>query len=214
MMQRFLSFGYLATIVGGVALASGALVQILGSQGQPFSAQVVTASFIVAAALRLIGATGILIGVTAIYARQSDPAGAFGLVAYVLVVAGMVIHLGTISSDLFVTGAFASRAPGILDGSISDSRLSAMFLASWLLTTTLALLGIATLRAGVYRRAVGWLLITAGVITLIPLDGVMTEVLYATALAVTGLLARRSTPTTPSAGAPVEAAALQGRKAG
>jgi hypothetical protein len=190
-MQRFLSFGYLAAIAGGLLLAVGALVAQAGAQGQAFSAQVVTTSFVISAALRLIGATGILIGVTAIYARESDLAGVFGLVAYVLVVIGMVLHLGTICTDLFVTGALAVNAPGILDGSVSDTRLTIMFMASWLFTTTLVLLGIASLRARMYGRAVGWLLVAAGAVSLIPLDGLVTEAMYAILFAVTGFLASR-----------------------
>jgi hypothetical protein len=197
-MQRYLSFGYLATIAGGLLLAVGSILSLTIAQ-DPFSAKVVTTAFVVSSALRLLGATAIIIGVTAIYVRESARAGTFGLIAYVLVILSMVLQAGTMWSDLFVTGALAANAPQLLDGTASDGRLDAAFLTAWVLNTTFVLLGIATLRARVFPRLVGWMLIVMGAITVIPLpfDGPVFEVVIGGACAVAGVAARR----VPSVGA-------------
>lgn len=194
-MQRYLSFGYFATIAGGVLLAIGSAMA-LAVGDEPFSVRAVTTTFIVSSALRLLGAVGIILGVTAIYVRQASRAGTFGLVAYALVIVNMVLQAGTMWSDLFVTGALAANAPQVLDGTASDGRLDAAFLAAWLLNATFVLLGIATLRARVFPRIVGWMLIVMGAITIVPLpvDGPVYEIVIGVACAVAGLAARRVAP--------------------
>lgn len=194
-MQRYLSFGYLATIVGGLLLALGSALSLAVAQ-DPFSAKVVTTGFIVSSALRLLGATAIIIGVTAIYVRQAASAGTFGLIAYTLVILNMVMQAGTMWSDLFVTGALAANAPQVLDGTAPDGRLDAAFLAAWVLNSTFILLGIATLRARVFPRLVGWMLIVMGAITAVPLpvDGPAFEIVIGASCAVAGFAARRITP--------------------
>jgi hypothetical protein len=191
-MQRYLSFGYLAMILGGLLLAAGSALS-LTIPDEPFSAKVVTSVFVVSSALRLLGTTAIIVGVTAIVVRQSPRSGAFGLAAYSLVMVNLVLQAGTMWSDTFVTGALAAYAPQVIDGSTADGRLDAAFLSAWILNTTFVLLGIATLRARVFDRLVGWMLITMGAITLIPLpvDGPVYEVVIGAACAVAGISARR-----------------------
>lgn len=191
-MQRFLSFGYLALIAGGLLLSFGSALS-LTLTGDPFSVQVATGTFAVSAGLRLVGAVGVIIGLTAVYVRESDQAGRLGLVAYVLVILNMVLQASWMWADLFVSGAIAASAPGILDGTVADPRLDAGFLLAWFMNATFIVLGIATLRARVFVRPVGWALVAIGVITLVPLpfDGPVYEVLIGAACAVAGFSARR-----------------------
>jgi hypothetical protein len=191
-MKRFISFGYIAMLVGGLVLATGSLVEGLNRPGDPFSAQVTTSAFALSAALRLTGAALALMGIVAICVRQADRAGRFGLVAYVLVVVNMVMQLGSMWCDLFVTDMLSRHAPALLDDSNLQGRLGVGFMMAWLLNATFILLGIATLRAKVFGRVVGWSLLAVGVITLLPLpfDGPWFEVLIGLAFAVTGWFAR------------------------
>lgn len=194
-MQRFLSFGYLALITGGLLLAAGSALSLTSATG-PFSIQVTTTTFAVSAGLRLVGAVGMLVGLTAVYVRESDTAGRFGLAAYVLVMANMVLQASWMWADLFVSGVLASTAPGVLDGTVADPRLDAGFLLAWLMNATFVILGVATLRARVFGKLVGWALIAAGIVTLVPLpfDGPVYEVLIGAAVVVAGVSARRVPP--------------------
>ena len=194
-MQRFLSFGYLALIAGGLLLAAGSALSLTLSE-DAFSVQVTSGTFMVSAGLRLAGAVGMIVGLTAVYVREADRAGRLGLVSYVLVVVNMVLQAGWMWADLFVTGALATGSPGVLDGTVQDPRLDAAFLAAWLMNATFIVLGVATLRARVFRRSVGWALIAAGVVTLIPLpfDGPVYEVIIGVAVAIAGATAHRVPP--------------------
>ena len=194
-MQRYLTFGYLATVVGGLFLAVGSAIALPGSS-TPFSEQAVTSAFIASSSLRLAGVALMMIGLTAIYVRTSDRAGVFGLIAYGLVMVNLVLQSGTMFADLFVTGALAAHAPAVLDGSVDDARLSTAFLLAWVFNTTLVLMGIATLRARVFSKVVGWSLIVMGAITVIPLpvDGPVYEIVISAACVLAGVYARRVSP--------------------
>lgn len=193
-MSRFLTYGYTLAILGGLLLASGAGLQAATTNGQAFSAQVLTTTFAVSATLRLVGAIAMTIGFMALYVRAADSAGRFGLLAFTLVVANMMAQAAWMWSDLFVTGTLAEYAPGVLDGTIDSGRLGVGFLAAWILNASIALLGIALLRARVFPRTVGIALIVAGAITALPLpvDGPVYEVIIGLAVLVAGLAAHRS----------------------
>ena len=94
----------------------------LRPQSASFSVQVTTSMFAVSAALRLAGAIAMIIGFTALYLPAADRAGRFGMVAYFLTVANLVLQAGWMWADLFITGAFAANAPGVLDGTVDDGR--------------------------------------------------------------------------------------------
>ena len=193
-MSRFLTYGYTLAIIGGLLLASGSALQTATTNGQTFSAQVLTTAFALSATLRLLGAIAMTIGFTALYVRASDPAGRFGLFAFTLVVANMIAQAAWMWSDLFLTSALAQNSPGVLDGTIDSPRIGVGMLTAWLLNTSIALLGIALLRARVFPRTVGIALLVAGAITALPLpfDGPMYEVIIGLAVLTAGVAARRS----------------------
>ena len=151
-MDRFLHVGRITLIVGGLLLATGAGLQAATSGGDPFSVQVTTSAFTVSAALRLAGAIAMIIGLTALYLPAADRAARFGLVAFFLAVANLVMQASWMWADLFVTRAFAANAPGVLDGTADDGIMGLGFMAAWLFNATAILLGIALLRSRTYPR--------------------------------------------------------------
>lgn len=195
-MERYLRFGYWSTLIGGLLLLAGAALTAVNANGQPFSEQVVTSTFAVATSLRLLGVMAMIIGFAAIAARQSSSLGRFGLVAYGLAVANLVLQAGWMFSDLFVTSVLAARAPDVLDGTGDTGRLGAAFLIAWLMNVSIALFGVATLRARVLPRTVGWSLVAAGLLTLVPLpfDGPVYEVMIGAAVAIAGWSLRKVAP--------------------
>jgi hypothetical protein len=205
-MEHFLHVGRITLIVGGLLLAIGSGLQAATSGGEPFSVQVTTSVFAASAALRLAGAVAMIIGLTALYLPVADRAGRFGLVAYYLVVANLVMQAGWMWADLFITRAFAANAPGVLDGTAEDGIMGIGFMLAWLLNATLILLGIALLRSRTYPRGVGIAVIVMGAITLLPMpfDGPVFEVIIGSMAALAGVLAVRTAP------APITAPALEG----
>src|SRR5690606_30677985 len=133
------------------------------------------------------------VGVSALAARQADRAGRFGIVAYLLTIASLVLHAGWMFSDAFISGAVAAHAPGILDGTVDDPRIGLAAMAGWIANAAVVLLAVATLRAHVFPKVTGWALVAMGGMTLIPLplDGPAYEVLIGLAGAVAGWGATR-----------------------
>lgn len=198
-MHRFLLFGYASLVVGGLLLAAGAGLH--ATLGSPLSAIAVTPAFAISAALRLAGATGMIVGMTAITAAASLRGGRLALAAGVLVTANLVLQAGWMWADLFLSHAVAGSAPGVLDGTIDDPRLSIGFLTAWLMNVSFAFLGLVVLRTRSHRRLAGWGLVLMGVITLIPLpvDGPIYEVVIGLVCAMVGVAARTPiTARTPS----------------
>jgi hypothetical protein len=195
-MERFLHVGRITLIVGGLLLALGSGLQAATSGGDPFSVQVTTSVFAVSAALRLAGAIALIIGLTALYLPAADRAGRFGLIAYFLVVANLVMQAGWMWADLFITRALAANAPGVLDGTADNGIMGVGFMLAWLLNATVILLGIALLRSRTYPRGVGTAVIIMGAITLLPMpfDGPVFEVIIGSMAALAGVLAVRSAP--------------------
>ena len=193
-MNRFLRAGYWALLLGGVVLAAGAALSL--TVAGPMSQQALSGRFELGAVLRMLGTTAIIVGVGALAARQAERAGVFGIVAYLLAVASLVLHAGWMFSDAFISGAVAAHAPGILDGTIDDARIGLAAMASWIANAAVLLLGIATVRARVLPRLTGWALVVMGGITLVPLplDGPAYEVLIGAACAVAGWSATRVAP--------------------
>lgn len=208
-MDGYFRLGYWATLIGGLLLAVGAAATAVNADGRPFSAQVLTGPFVVATALRLLGAIALVIGLSGIAGRQAGRFGAFGLAAYVLAVANLVLQAGWMFCDLFATSVLS---PAVLDGTGDQGRLGVGFMLAWLMNVSFALFGIATLRARVFGRPVGVALIAAGVVTLVPLpfDGPVYEVLIGAAVTVAGWYAlRTSSDESTGATPPVPASAPQ-----
>lgn len=107
--------------------------------------------------------------------------------------ANLVLQAGWMFSDLFVAPVLADVAPQILDGD-TPSRLGIGFMLAWLANTSLVLLGFAVLRTRSLPLPVGWGLIVAGAVTLVPLpvDGPIYEIVIGVALVVAAAAARRT----------------------
>lgn len=193
-MNKFLTTGYWSLLVGGLVLAAGSGLALTVSG--PMSVQALSGRFELAGILRLLGTTLIIVGVSAVAARQADRARTFGIAAYVLTVASLVLHAGWMFSDAFISGAVAAHAPGILDGTVEDPRIGLAAMVGWLANAAVLLLAIATLRARVLPRTVGIAFLVAGGVTLVPLpiDGPAYEVLIGVACAVAGWAATRVAP--------------------
>jgi len=143
-----------ATIRGsGLILATGALA--FGASGvlpSLLPANTIPTPF--GNTLLLTGSILIILALPGMYARQAEAAGWLGLVGHVLLEVGMVPSVVYAAVPLFYPGI---NAP--LDG--SASTVADLLGTGWLLG--MALTGVAILRARVYSRGTGILLLLAAV---------------------------------------------------
>jgi hypothetical protein len=140
----------IAMRLSGLALVAAALVlgamAVLGSLGRPgpFYSPLVSL-------LALVGALLLLLALPGMYARQAEAAGWLGLVGYVGLSVGNVLFIGFAAGPLFNPS---------LTGLNSEISVAAFVLGLALLLG-LVLTAAATLRAAVYPRWAGILLLAA-----------------------------------------------------
>ena len=194
-MDRFVRFGLWSGVVGGVLLVAGAGLAWAAAGDKPLSAQAIGTAFVVASALRLAGATAMLLGITGLAAGASARRGWLLYVGYVLCVANLVLQAGWMFTDLFLSDTMARRAPDVLDGTAASmGRLDSGAMLAWVMNLAFVVLAVVLLRSRAYARTTGIALIVAGALTVLPLpiDGMGYEVLIGLAFAVASVTAVRS----------------------
>lgn len=191
-MDRFIRFGLVAGLAGGLLLALGSGVSVATAGGHPLSVQTTTSAFVLGSALRLLGAIGMLLGISGLVALCAERGRTFLMTAYALAVGGLALNLGWIWSDLFISDTFAKVAPGVLDSTTAQgTRLDSGALGAWIANVTLVILAVAVARTRTVRRGSWLALVAAGIVTLVPLpfDGPVYEVLIGIAFAAAAGLA-------------------------
>jgi hypothetical protein len=153
----------LAAIGSGVVGVIGDPLALLVDLEDPLSAT--TASYAIVLLVYLISAALLLLGLVGLYGSQSQAAGTLGLVGFLLAFLGTVLLAGVFWFELYVAPALAAQAPELLEAEV---RLAGFILTSLFAAVGWVLFEVATLRAGVYPRWAGVLLIV-GAIAFFPL---------------------------------------------
>lgn len=130
----------------------------------------------------LIGSLLFVIGLPGMYLRQAGRAGVLGLVGFIMVFFGILLQGATFSTlQVTVLPWLAQVAPKLLEGNNLPVGVFLLLLVSGLLYIIGAiLLGIATMRARVFPRWTGVLLIIAGIgllLTLPPLPPILGAII-------------------------------------
>lgn len=176
--------GGLAAVLAGMLFIIYDLLSLSWGEAG-LSEAATTGSYALVEALHLIGGVLLLGGLVGLYARQAQPAGTLGVVAFLVTFAGTALFVGVIWILIFVAPSVAGVAPELL----SDSPAGALgigFTLSFVLGSLGWLLfGVVTLRAGVYPRAAAILLIVGVVLNFFPIP--VSAVVWEAAIAWLGL---------------------------
>ena len=167
----------LAAMVGGLLFVVAELLNLPTLNVETFSETATTMSFAIQQLAFLLGAVFVLLGLCGLYVRQSEAAGALGLIGFLVAFLGTVLIGGLGWAGTFVVPALADVAPEFLDvGPPPGFFLTLItFGVGWLL------FGIATLLARVYPRTPTILLLIGAVIAVFPLP--FTVIVLAIAVA-------------------------------
>ena len=171
----------LAALISGVLAAIGDLLRLVVDVEDPGSAT--TASYAIVFLLYLISTALLLLGLVGFYTSQSQAAGIVGFVGFLVAFLGTVLLAGALWFELFITPALATEAPGLLEAELGLPGFILMLLfgaVGWVL------FGVATLRARVYPRWAGVLLIVGGVIAFFPLP--LVGIIFSVTVAYLGFL--------------------------
>jgi hypothetical protein len=153
-----------AAIFGGLLLISGDILGLAaGQSGDTYTGTPIEK---VMGILFLAGKVFVLLGLVGLYLRQANSAGRFGLVAFLIALAGTGLMIASDWSEVFTAPILYDLAPELFETS-PPALIMAGFILNFV-TETLGwlLFGIATFRARVLPRPAA-LLVAAG--PLIPL---------------------------------------------
>jgi hypothetical protein len=175
-------WGGLAALVGGVLFVVAELLILPTLNVETLSETATTASFAIQQWAYLLGVVFVLLGLLALYVRQSEAAGALGLIGFLVAFFGTVLAAGFFWASAFIAPALADVAPEFLDeGPPPGFFLTAIaFVLGWLL------FAVGTLRARIFPRAAAILLIVGAVVIVVPLP--FTFVVFAVAVAWLGFV--------------------------
>jgi uncharacterized membrane protein (DUF485 family) len=169
-VKRFEGVAKPSTLAAGsVFLLGGVLDVALRFTGDPASALVQTPLFAVRSVALLGGALLLILALVAIYERRAHQIGPFGFSAAIVAGTGTILISGLFWAEAFLYPTLGRVAPNLLDGTVRPGSYSfglllsaAVFGVGWIL------LGIAMLRARVYRVLPAVLIVAGGAVSLIP----------------------------------------------
>jgi hypothetical protein len=158
----------LAAVAGGAIIAVMAFVIAIANasagEEEPFSVVAMTSAWQIGMPFMLLAMILILLGLVGLYGRQAEQAGSFGLVAFLFAFVGTALAVGLMWVFAFVLPALAEGAPAFLDDEPPGALGVAFFVSFILFALGWLLFGVASLRARVFPRWAGVLLIVGAIL--------------------------------------------------
>jgi len=124
------------------------LLEVIVSGSKSFSEFAVATSWTVLSTMYLLGSMLLLVALVGLYARQSEAAGALGLVGFLAALVGTGLLVGSFWTQAFVVASSATEAPAFLDAEEIAGPLDMGFMLSGIVVPLgRVLFGMTTLRA-------------------------------------------------------------------
>ena len=143
-------------------------------------AQVLSAPWLLVTLLVLVGSLLFVIGLPSMYLRQAGRAGVLGLIGFILLFLAILLQGAAFSSVQIVILPFlAQKAPQLMAG-LPVSAFLLLLISGLMQMIGAILLGIATMRASVFPRWAGILLLASGillVLTIPPLPSLLSNII-------------------------------------
>ena len=153
--------------LSGISLFIGGLLTALGVMPVLFTGDDATSTLAATAALfRVVGGMLIMVGLPGVYGQQATRGGVVGLIGFVFT-SFYILILGVAGDTInaFVLPFLASQAPALLKGSLPSGLENFFVIGQLLGLVGGVLLGIATLRAAVFSRWAGILLLVGAALS-------------------------------------------------
>lgn len=153
-------------IAGSLLILFASIVEAILFPGHSSTpAQVLSASWPLVILMTLIGSLLFVIGLPGMYLRQAGRAGVLGLVGFILLFFAILLEGAAFSSvQIVVLPLLAQKAPQLLGGnSLPLSGFLLLLISGLMQVIGAILLGIATMRACVFPRWTGVLLLISGI---------------------------------------------------
>ena len=162
---RLLLLGGRISVVGAVlVLASQLLGAFFATDPATLAATAASAPFLVFSLLKLVGFVLLMLGLVSLYARQALAAGSLGFVGFVSAFTGTALVAGDWWFEAFALPWLAQVAPELLTTPASGTLLAGGTISFLTFSIGWVLFGAATLRARVFPRWVGVLLVAGALL--------------------------------------------------
>lgn len=176
----------LAAVLGGVLFLVGEVLSFTTETAhstEDLSEWATTTPWLFTWALFLLGGVLLQIGLVGLYVRQSEAAGIYGLVGFVVAFLGTALAVGAIWSQLFIVPDLGVEFPTAQPAGVP--RVTDQLVGAYWFTTSFMVLfpigwyvfGVNAWRARVYSRAAAMVLMVGALLALIPvpLSGIVLD---------------------------------------
>jgi hypothetical protein len=162
--ENLIRWGGLAAITGGVLIIIYDVLDATVFAGEHTSEMLTSGSWLLVQILGLAAILLIALASVGLYVRQARQTESLGLIGFVLAFVGTIMVFGVQWSEAFMGPMMAEEAPEILTVEPSGAFLIGISLTFLLFAIGWLILGLATIRGGVFPRGAGVLLSVGGVL--------------------------------------------------
>ena len=164
--QKLVRWGGLAALIASILSIAIEIVLMATIRNQAYSTAALTTEWSLLYTLRLIAVILLMLGLVALFARQSQNMRAFGVVAFVIASIGTMLIFGFAWALLFVFPAMAKAVPTFLD-KLANEPGSGLVITLFLVTIGWFLFGLASLRAKVLPAGSAWTVMVGAFMALV-----------------------------------------------
>ena len=163
--HTLIRWGGLAALVASIISIAIEIAFLATIGKQAYSIAALTTEWSVLYSLRLVAVILLMLGLVALFARQSQKMGTFGVIAFVIASIGTMLIFGFAWALTFTFPAMAESVPEFLDAHAAAPGVG-MVLTLFLITVGWFLFGIASLQAKVLPTAAVWVVIVGSFLAL------------------------------------------------
>lgn len=159
-------WGGLSALIASIVSIAIEISFLIAIGNQAYSVAALTMEWSILYMFRLIAVILLMLGLFALFIRQSKKMGIFGLVAFVIAATGTMLIFGFAWTLTFTFPAMAEVVPAFLD-SFAAAPSIGVVLTLFLVTIGWLLFGIATLRAKILPAGAAWVVIVGSFLALV-----------------------------------------------
>ena len=163
--HTLIRWGGLAALIASIVSIAIEIALMVTIKNQAYSVAALTTEWSVLYMLRLIAVMLLMLGLVALFARQSQKMGIFGVVAFIIAAIGTMLIFGFAWALEFAFPVMAEAVPTFLDAYAAAPSIGVV-LTLFLVTIGWLLFGIACLRAKVLPTGAAWLVIVGSFLAL------------------------------------------------
>ena len=164
--QNLIRWGGLAALVASILSIVIEIVLIVTIRNQAYSTAALTTEWSLLYTLRLIAVILLMLGLVALFVRQSQSMRGFGVVAFVIASIGTMLIFGFAWALLFVFPGMAESVPAFLDKMAKEPSIG-VIITLFSVTVGWFLFGLASLRAKILPAGSAWIVMAGAFLALV-----------------------------------------------